>query len=225
MRALIWSGLAAALVVGLVAGAQDAPSGGVSSGGTTDVTKVLKTGDSMTGGLSVVSSDGGYDVRAERNPIYSGVVDGGAAVVVRQGGNVWFDTSGDRRIYYNGTDMLFRVGSYGDSLKLNASGGNAVFPYGAQFGTGYIMGGFYAQNQVIDFPAITSACQNSTNITVTNAAVQDTCTVSVNGAWPSTNSVFTCQVTAANTVVVRHCSPSTADDPTSATFTVRIIGH
>ena len=63
-------------------------------------------------------------------------------------------------------------------------------------------------------------CEVSSNITIDGAALGDTCIVGAGAALPST-AVVTCEVTAANTVVVKHCTPTTSN-PADMTYTVRV---
>lgn len=78
-----------------------------------------------------------------------------------------------------------------------------------------------------DFASVTITCEDSTGITVTGAAVNDPCFVgpptTISGAGTGLHSSFTCYVSAADTVKVRHCAAGTADNPASATYTVRVI--
>lgn len=82
-------------------------------------------------------------------------------------------------------------------------------------------------NATIDFASATITCTDSSAVTVTGAVAGDACSVgppvTVNGAGTGLNSTFSCYVSAANTVLVRHCAAGTADDPASATFFVRVI--
>lgn len=78
-----------------------------------------------------------------------------------------------------------------------------------------------------DFASVTITCEDSTGITVTGAAVNDPCFVgpptTISGAGTGLHSSFTCYVSAADTVKVRHCAAGTADNPASATYTVRLL--
>ena len=78
-----------------------------------------------------------------------------------------------------------------------------------------------------DFASVTITCEDSTGITVAGAAVNDPCFVgpptTISGAGTGLHSSFTCYVSAADTVKVRHCAAGTADNPASATYTVRVI--
>ena len=60
-----------------------------------------------------------------------------------------------------------------------------------------------------DFASVTITCEDSTGITVTGAVAGD--------------ASFSCYVSAADTVKVRHCAAGTADNPASATFYVRVF--
>lgn len=73
-----------------------------------------------------------------------------------------------------------------------------------------------------DFPSQTTTCTDSTAFTVTGAKTDDPCFTSM-PASPAANSIFTCYVSAADTVRVRFCPVGTAVDPASALYAVRII--
>lgn len=75
----------------------------------------------------------------------------------------------------------------------------------------------------IDFTTATTTCTESSGLTVTGAAAGDPCFVGTPTTGGSTNASYTCYVSAADTVKVRHCAAGTADDPASATFFVRVI--
>lgn len=78
-----------------------------------------------------------------------------------------------------------------------------------------------------DFASVTITCEDSTGITVTGAVAGDACFVgpptTISGAGTGLHSSFTCYVSAADTVKVRHCAAGTADNPASATFYVRVF--
>ena len=76
---------------------------------------------------------------------------------------------------------------------------------------------------VIDFASTTITCNDSNAITVTGAQAGDPCFVGPPTSGGSTNASYTCYVSAADTVKVRHCAAGTADDPASATFFGRVI--
>lgn len=80
----------------------------------------------------------------------------------------------------------------------------------------------YSGSAVVDFASRTITCEDSTAITVTGAVVGDACHVGTPAA-PAVNSTFTCYVSAADAVRVRHCPAGTASDPASATYFVRVI--
>jgi hypothetical protein len=77
-------------------------------------------------------------------------------------------------------------------------------------------------SSTIDFVAGTIICTDSAGITVTGALAGDACSVGL-PASPAANSTFSCYVSAADTVKVRHCPAGTAIDPASATYYVRVI--
>lgn len=78
-----------------------------------------------------------------------------------------------------------------------------------------------------DFASVTITCEDSTGITMTGAQAGDPCFVgaptTVSSAGTGLHSSFTCYVSAADTVKVRHCAAGTADNPASATFYVRVL--
>jgi hypothetical protein len=74
----------------------------------------------------------------------------------------------------------------------------------------------------IDFASQTITC-NTSNITVTGAATGDPCFVGPPSTGGAANSSFTCYVSAADTVTVKHCPAGTASDPASASYAVRVI--
>lgn len=85
----------------------------------------------------------------------------------------------------------------------------------------------YSASAVIDFASATITCEDSTGITVTGAVAGDACFVgaptTISGAGTGLHSTFSCYVSAADTVKVRHCAAGTADNPASATYFVRVI--
>lgn len=79
-----------------------------------------------------------------------------------------------------------------------------------------------------DFASATIVCNDSPAITVTGAAVGDPCFVGLatpTGGTFTANSNFTCYVSEANTVLVRHCPAGTAANPADAGYNVRIISN
>lgn len=85
----------------------------------------------------------------------------------------------------------------------------------------------YSGSLAFDFASVTITCEDSTGITVTGAVAGDACFVgaptTISGAGTGLHSSFTCYVSAADTVKVRHCAAGTADNPASATYYVRVI--
>lgn len=79
-------------------------------------------------------------------------------------------------------------------------------------------------SETVDFGSVTITCQDSTGHTVTGALVGDPCFVGA-PASPQANSNFTCYVSAADTVKVRHCAHGTAADPASATYYTRVVSN
>lgn len=78
-----------------------------------------------------------------------------------------------------------------------------------------------------DFASVTITCEDSTGITITGAQTGDPCFVgpptTISGAGTGLHSSFTCYVSAADTVKVRHCAAGTVDNPASALYRVRVI--
>ena len=78
-----------------------------------------------------------------------------------------------------------------------------------------------------DFASQSILCEDSTGITVTGAAVNDPCFVgmptTLTASGLGRDATYSCYVSAADTVKVRHCPAGTADNPASATCTVRVI--
>jgi hypothetical protein len=74
---------------------------------------------------------------------------------------------------------------------------------------------------VYDFPSVTDQCDLTPAIVVTGAALNDVCSMSRDVAEDE-NSWYTCQVTAANEVKVKHCSHG-AINPADAGYTVRVF--
>lgn len=81
----------------------------------------------------------------------------------------------------------------------------------------------------IDFATATITCTDSSAIVLTGARVNDPCFVgpptTISGAATGLNSTFSCYVSAADNVKVRHCAAGTADDPASAIFAVRVFSN
>lgn len=82
----------------------------------------------------------------------------------------------------------------------------------------------------IDVATATAACNDSAAVTVVGAQVGDPCFVgaptTITGAGTGLSSSFTCYVSAADAVKLRHCPVGTAvDDPASATWFFRVISQ
>ena len=79
----------------------------------------------------------------------------------------------------------------------------------------------------VDFAAGTILCDDSAAITVTGARIGDACSVGEPGTLLAADggavqATFSCRVSAANAVKIRHCPAGTADDPLSGSFKVRV---
>ncbi len=78
-----------------------------------------------------------------------------------------------------------------------------------------------------DFASVTITCEDSTGISILGARTGDACFVgpptTISGAGTGLHSSFSCYVSAADTVKVRHCAAGTADNPASALFNVRLL--
>lgn len=81
-----------------------------------------------------------------------------------------------------------------------------------------------AGSATIDFASGSIVCTDSAGITITGAQAGDPCFVGPPAAIAN-NSSFTCYVSAADTVKVRHCPAGTSIDPASATYNVRVISN
>jgi hypothetical protein len=79
----------------------------------------------------------------------------------------------------------------------------------------------------LDFAsASTGACSADLTITATGAVAGDECNVGVLNASVPAGSIFSCWVSATNTVSVRHCCLSgTTCDPASGVFRARVTNH
>lgn len=80
----------------------------------------------------------------------------------------------------------------------------------------------------IDFAAGTIVCAESAAISVPGARSGDACSVGqlatlVNVDGGILNGSFSCRVSSADNVTVRHCPSGTENDPVSSTFYVRVI--
>lgn len=89
-------------------------------------------------------------------------------------------------------------------------------------------GASMANSGTLDFGSITSDCVEVVNgggaatITVLGAAAGDSCSVGVPTAAAVLKSSWTCRVTAANTVTVKHCCNNGTCDPASGTYTATV---
>lgn len=79
-----------------------------------------------------------------------------------------------------------------------------------------------AGSGTIDFASQTITCNTGT-VTVTGAVANDVCFVSPGTTGGAANSSFSCYVSAADTVTVKHCPAGTASDPASQTYYVRVF--
>lgn len=87
------------------------------------------------------------------------------------------------------------------------------------------VGRMLAGSATIDFASVTILCAASTAISVPGAQVNDPCFVGPPASGGAANSSFTCYVSAADLVVVKHCPAGTASDPASAIYEVRVISN
>ncbi len=74
----------------------------------------------------------------------------------------------------------------------------------------------------IDFASQTITCNTST-VSVLGARTGDPCFVGPPSTGGAANSSFTCYVSAADVVTIKHCPAGTASDPASATYSVRVL--
>lgn len=99
------------------------------------------------------------------------------------------------------------------------------FEAGTKIGTtGTVISDSYAGSATIDFAATTTTTRDSSAITVTGAALGDTCTVGFDTAATAVaGAAFSCYVSAADSVIVRLSALGAAIDPPSDTFRVRVF--
>lgn len=120
------------------------------------------------------------------------------------------------------------IGSTDESARWMKSG-FFVTPSGAHVTSTNRVSRMLAGSITFDFASVTITCEDSTGITVTGAQTGDPCFVgpptTISGAGTGLHSSFTCYVSAADTVKVRHCAAGTADNPASATYLVRVISN
>lgn len=146
-------------------------------------------------------------------------------------------TTCTRYVQYNSTDnRVYFVGTASEYFSFNR---NVEFLSTAQFYSTVILTGgsaalqlgtsgtpisdsYAAASASIDFASITTTTADSSGITVTGAAVGDTCEVGPPTAAMVTGSAFTCYVSATDTVVVRHQAAGTAN-PGAGVFNVRVF--
>lgn len=115
----------------------------------------------------------------------------------------------------SGSTMSFKVNN-ATIMKMDATG--------LYLGTtGTPIADSYAASASLDFAGVTDGCEDSADITVTGAAVNDVCVPGPPAALPSTGSWVECRVTAADTVKVRHCAHGASGNPAAATYTVRVF--
>jgi hypothetical protein len=76
----------------------------------------------------------------------------------------------------------------------------------------------------IDFASGSIVCTDSAAIAVLGARTGDACFVGPPAAIAN-NSSFSCYVSAADAVKVRHCPAGTSIDPASASYSVRVISN
>ncbi len=84
---------------------------------------------------------------------------------------------------------------------------------------------FKQNSATLDFAsAAANTCSADLTVTVTGAVANDPCVVSPPNASVNAGSSFTCWVSAADTVTVRHCNTSAgANDPASGTYKVMVL--
>lgn len=81
-----------------------------------------------------------------------------------------------------------------------------------------------AGSVTFDFASQTITC-NTTTLTVTGARSTDVCMVSPGTVGGAANSSFSCYVSAADTVLIKHCPAGTASDPASQPYYVRVFSN
>ncbi|MCC6747978.1 MAG: hypothetical protein IT371_09990 [Deltaproteobacteria bacterium] len=114
-------------------------------------------------------------------------------------------------------------------LYLYVISGMWVTPTGALATSPNKVRGMLGASGAIDFTEATTGCSTTTadggtaTLTVESAQAGDPCVVGAPSTGGAADSTFSCYVSAANTVTVKHCTPGTAVNPASATFFVRVI--
>lgn len=149
------------------------------------------------------------------------------ALTMADGIAVRFNAGGTLRIQGDGfgtlnivgpTTFTGNVGGLGAGLFDGLVTGKTGLKAGT---TGTTIEDSYAGSATIDFASTSDDTRDSSNITVTGAAVGDACEVGVPVAAQVAGASFTCLVTAGDTVVVRLAACKASVDPASGTFTVR----
>lgn len=159
-----------------------------------------------TGNISTYNSSTSLTLGGNAAATGTGVVLNNATSIT-SGSIVSFKSAGVEKATIDGTGM----GTFNGGIKAGtAAGANKI----SFTGRG---------SAVVDFASSTAQCRVSSNITVTGATLGDGCTVGFSSAPESTGS-FTCEVTASDTVVVKFCTPASAIDPASRTYTVTVLG-
>ena len=90
--------------------------------------------------------------------------------------------------------------------------------------TGTPVGTSYAASYTIDFAGVTDVCEDSAAQTLTGAAVNDVCVVGAPASGPHANSWFTCYVSAADAIKIRHCGHGATGNIASGTYNARTFG-
>lgn len=104
-----------------------------------------------------------------------------------------------------------------------SAAGTVTASQGIRIASGTTIERSIAAASTIDFASTSDTTADSSNITVTGAAVGDGCVVGVPVAAQVTGATFECFVTATNTVVIRFNANGAAIDPASGSFTVRVL--
>jgi len=106
-------------------------------------------------------------------------------------------------------------------------GGLWIGATGLKTSTNKLTNALYGTLSSFNFASVTITCEDSTGVTVTGAKTGDPCFVgaptTISGAGTGLHSTFSCYVSAADTVKVRHCAAGTADDPAAASFNVLVL--
>lgn len=118
----------------------------------------------------------------------------------------------NRNVEFNSSAQFYATATF--------TGASAALVLGT---SGTAISDSFAAASTIDFASSSNTTVNSSNITVTGAAVGDTCEVGPPTAAMVTGASFTCYVSAADTVIVRFTAVGASIDPASGSFNIRVF--